>query len=378
MVVDYAVAVPTFTGSVMSTIASSLVLLSYATSSRKRHFRHWLILNLTIADFINALNNSISGLAVLKGGHDLTPGTGCILNAWIGQLSVQVKALYFVCLMTFSAMNLGKRFLCASYCIGRSLDYQSTGDSFCARREREEAAVLLTCLDCTIGLGLKLYGPVSGNWCWIEPQHLSLRYALGHGWRIAIILTTVGIYAYVFVIIKRRFEGIAFFPHAATNSGQRTVEVSRGSVGAMTIELETSVVVESVAAEHAGTRVLDSSPSTISDRQSEGHRDAVISSKAETATEINPYTAQRAMPHSYSEIRRIMLLNGYPIIYVILWIPGLLNRPFESLDYSPRWLKILQASTQYVGLANAITYSYNEGAKWRFRAWRAGLQRLYD
>ncbi|KAE8141804.1 hypothetical protein BDV38DRAFT_236492 [Aspergillus pseudotamarii] len=47
--VDYAVAVPTFTGSVMSTIASSLVLLSYATSSRKRHFRHWLILNLTIA-----------------------------------------------------------------------------------------------------------------------------------------------------------------------------------------------------------------------------------------------------------------------------------------------------------------------------------------
>ncbi|KAK6810593.1 hypothetical protein RU639_013544 [Aspergillus parasiticus] len=277
MVVDYAVAVPTFTGSVMSTIASSLVLLSYATSSRKRHFRHWLILNLTIADFINALNNSISGLAVLKGGHDLTPGTGCILNAWIGQLSVQVKALYFVCLMTFSAMNLGKRFLCASYCIGRSLDYQSTGDSFCARREREEAAVLLTCLDCTcvhkyvggheltpllislpgtIGLVLKLYGPVSGNWCWIEPQHLSLRYALGHGWRIAIILTTVGIYAYVFVIIKRRFEGIAFFPHAATNSGQRTVEVSRGSVGAMTIELETSVVVESVAAEHAGTRVL--------------------------------------------------------------------------------------------------------------------------
>ncbi|KAE8398448.1 hypothetical protein BDV37DRAFT_288514 [Aspergillus pseudonomiae] len=230
MVVDYAVAVPTFTGSVMSTIASSLVLLSYATSSRKRRFRHWLILNLTIADFINALNNSISGLAVLKGGHDLTLGTG--------------------------SMNLGKRFLCASYCIGRSLDYQSTGDSFCAKREREEAAVLPTCLDCTIGLGLKLYGPVSGNWCWIEPQHLSLQFALGHGWRIAIILTTVGIYAYVFVIIKRHFEGIAFFPHAATNSGQRTVEVSRGSVGVMTIELETTVVVESVAADHAGTRVL--------------------------------------------------------------------------------------------------------------------------
>ncbi|KAE8357084.1 G protein-coupled glucose receptor regulating Gpa2-domain-containing protein [Aspergillus caelatus] len=366
MAVDYAVAVPTFIGSVMSTIASSLVLLSYATSSRKRHFRHWLILNLAIADFINALNNSISGLAVLKEGHDVTPGTGCILNAWIGQLSVQAGDFSVLAIALVALWIINQR------AIVSAPDANVKKLLYCS-----SVWIVPVCTS-TIGFGLKLYGPVSGNWCWIEPQHLGLRYALGHGWRIAIILTTVGIYVYVFVIIKRRFAGIAFFPHAASNSGQRTVNVSRGPGGVMTIELETTVVVESVAAEHAGTRGIDSSPSTISDRESEGHRPVVMSSKAETATEIIPYTAQRAMPHSYSEIRRIMLLNGYPIIYVILWIPGLLNRLFESLDYSPRWLKILQASTQYVGLANAITYSYNEGAKWRFRAWRAGLQRLYD
>jgi hypothetical protein len=80
----------------------------------------------------------------------------------------------------------------------------------------------------------------------------------------------------------------------------------------------------------------------------------------------------------YAGIRRIMLLNGYPAFYILLWLPGLLNRLLESIDHSPRWLNALQASTQFIGLANALTYSYNEGVQQQIRSFTTGRRRLYD
>ena len=71
------------------------------------------------------------------------------------------------------------------------------------------------------------------------------------------------------------------------------------------------------------------------------------------------------------------MLNGYPIAYIILWIPGIANRFVESKDASPLWLRALQCSTQYIGLANALTYGFNE--QMRQKAWerwnRWGLAR---
>lgn len=48
--------------------------------------------------------------------------------------------------------------------------------------------------------------PVSGNWCWISSERTDLRYALGHGWRFAIIFTTLGLYAYIWVHVRRHFK----------------------------------------------------------------------------------------------------------------------------------------------------------------------------
>lgn len=56
----------------------------------------------------------------------------------------------------------------------------------------------------------------------------------------------------------------------------------------------------------------------------------------------------------------MLLLNGYPIAYVILWMPGILNRIMEAAGHPSEVLGILQASTQFIGLANAITYGVNE------------------
>jgi hypothetical protein len=63
------------------------------------------------------------------------------------------------------------------------------------------------------------------------------------------------------------------------------------------------------------------------------------------------------------EIKRMLLLNAYPVLYIILWLPGIFNRLVEAAGHSSYLLTILQCSTQYIGLANAITYGFNEHLK---------------
>lgn len=70
------------------------------------------------------------------------------------------------------------------------------------------------------------------------------------------------------------------------------------------------------------------------------------------------------------EIKKMLLLNGYPIAYVVLWLPGILNRVLEAEGdrvngSGGRVLAILQASTQFIGFANAATYLLS-------RQWRRG------
>jgi hypothetical protein len=62
----------------------------------------------------------------------------------------------------------------------------------------------------------------------------------------------------------------------------------------------------------------------------------------------------------YQAIQKILLLNGYPFAYIILWIPGIINRLFEVSGHPSRVTQFMQASTQLVGLANAVTYGWNE------------------
>lgn len=63
-------------------------------------------------------------------------------------------------------------------------------------------------------------------------------------------------------------------------------------------------------------------------------------------------------------------MNGYPLAYIILWIPGIASRLAESVGGSPRWLKVLQASTQYIGLVN---WSGQRLDVWYERADAAGI-----
>ena len=62
----------------------------------------------------------------------------------------------------------------------------------------------------------------------------------------------------------------------------------------------------------------------------------------------------------YQAIQRALLLNAYPLAYIILLLPGLANRLVEATGHRSKIAQFMQATTQLVGLANAITYGWNE------------------
>jgi hypothetical protein len=89
-----------------------------------------------------------------------------------------------------------------------------------------------------------------------------------------------------------------------------------------------------------------------------------------TATAVRPH-APREGPQSQrstKQLRRMLLLNGYPILYIVLWIPGIANRICEAVGLNYTWLSGLQASTQFMGVCDVLTYAYNEQLGSRIRA----------
>lgn len=64
-------------------------------------------------------------------------------------------------------------------------------------------------------------------------------------------------------------------------------------------------------------------------------------------------------PH-YQAVQRILLLNSYPLAYIILWIPAIVNRFIEVTGRSSTVMQFLQVTAQLVGLANALTFGWNE------------------
>ena len=70
-----------------------------------------------------------------------------------------------------------------------------------------------------------------------------------------------------------------------------------------------------------------------------------------------PVPAERtARAARKQNISSMMLLRAYPVLYIVLWIPGIANRIAEATDHPSKALQILQASTQFIGFADAIAY----------------------
>ncbi|KAK2026591.1 hypothetical protein LX32DRAFT_641722 [Colletotrichum zoysiae] len=209
MVFDPAVAAVTLTGSILSFLATSGVLISFAFyHDQQRSFRHALVLNLTLAEFINSLDNTISGIVYIK-NKELLPGPACIMNGMIGQLSVQASDFSILAIAVVTFLTITRK------------TYMP--DSSTIRKVGICLSIwivpIATSVAATVMGTIK---PVSGNWCWITQDRTDLRYALTHGWRFGIIFTTIIIYMYVWWFLGRHFRSMVSTSDGLYSSGNST------------------------------------------------------------------------------------------------------------------------------------------------------------
>ncbi|KAI9838738.1 MAG: hypothetical protein M1838_004538 [Thelocarpon superellum] len=362
-------AVFTVIGSLLSFIGAGFILICYALLPQKRHFRHALIINLAISDFINGLNNSVSGLYIVARHSDMVDGPGCVANGFIGQLSVQ--ATDCTILLIAGVTLLGLR---------NSLVIPDASTS---------AKIMLCCTTWILpiitsftALGLKLYHPVNGNWCWIQQEPTYLRYVLTHMWRFFVIVASTGIYIYIYFYLRRHFREIRMLGGPVLESNSvHTHDLYHDKIHDGVMDRDDSELGSS-ASERSRAMQQDHATDTITAASAEmsdlrplpsvsGKGVIVTTSMSnESYTPApqrnsvvairNSIARGRTLASTESQIKKTLLLNAYPIMYIILWLPGIANRIAEASGHPTIVLGIMQASTQYVGLANAITYGLNE------------------
>lgn len=348
----------------------------------------------------------------------------------------------------------------------------------------------------TTAVAMGSMSPVSGNWCWITAKRTDLRYALTHGWRIAIIFLTVVLYAYIWwyvhchfkalfgsargrsgsynpltgavtsekdnlknrktenVALKRRgeplsividsndapsgesvwqneafrrdssslateppiriaprqsrnpYQGIddaatpgwsplqkpaqtrtakqhVFYPGVSVKTQARDADGVGGSAKGITRSFDIHV---SFAQQHSLQKIPHASEPELSSPPRQHPITAWPHSQTATVscTTTNSSSGTRSpfdtpadgknhLPHGSSpeaplghrgrgferEIRRMLLLNAYPTLYVLLWIPGIVNRFMEATGTTPSDMRVvgaLQSTSQFVGFANALTF----------------------
>lgn len=241
MAYDDLVARFTLAGSMTSCIATSFVLLSYLIFRDQQHsFRHALILNLALAgtlppnagdvslsgashrlsratyllykseitcrhwtvkltffpnaEFINTLNNSISGFIYVR-TKKLSPGPACTANGFIGQLTVQAVDFTILAIVLVTLLTITRKTYLPDVSIwAKALICASTW--------------IVPIITSIVAVSLNVMTPVSGNWCWITAKRPDLRYSLTHGWRIGIIFLTVLLYAYIWWFVHRHFKAL--------------------------------------------------------------------------------------------------------------------------------------------------------------------------
>ncbi|KAK7965731.1 uncharacterized protein PG986_000008 [Apiospora aurea] len=332
--IKLAVAIPTLTGSILSLLATSVALIAHVVAPPGRHFRHALIINLLIADGMNSMNNSISGVITMlnyQKREPLSPGVACTINAFVGQFSVQAVDFNILIMSVMVLLMLRTRKL-------------ST--------EPSRPTILLICalawvpsvITSSTGLALDAYGPVSGNWCWIKPQEASLRYALTHSWRMAIFLATLVIYTHIYIHLKRTFNSFVLSTSNITTHSLAPIVPAGGKANDNPDTTETSdIIVKRTFHVDGGVSWPDPIAPGVFASATGGSaiplhdlQPAKMSHSAASAARMSRMDHDRhvhggARHASNSNLRRMLLLNGYPVLYIVLWIPGIATRLVEAV-----------------------------------------------
>ncbi|PBP26734.1 hypothetical protein BUE80_DR002314 [Diplocarpon rosae] len=373
MAVETPLVVLTLTGSLLSVCGTLFILICYMILPQKRHIRHALIINLTVADCINAINNTSSGMSVLLENEPLSPSTACTVNGFVGQLSIQAVD-FSILTITFVTM----------WIVTSSRSRRDWSHAWIVAFVAATWTVPL--ITSSIALGMGVYVPASSNWCWIRPSPVYLRYVLTHGWRFAIIIAVIAMCVYIQIYIRRHSRLMSSMVRPSEVQGwqqasgqkdlQKDLELcqsrsqswGKGGGGAdyHRVRMLTSSPVSTLTSATTKYCAFPIQHSNFSTEQVPQSKGVFTKQRVDKQEELMIQSA--AKKDQQLSIQRAMLLHAYPILYILLWIPGISMRIVDASGGTSEVLRYMQSSTQFIGVANALTFGWNEKIGQQLRA----------
>ncbi|KAF8344578.1 hypothetical protein F5887DRAFT_264433 [Amanita rubescens] len=348
------------TASLSSMIGSAFILICYAILPFGHHFRHILILNLALSDFLHSFNNAAADLYVLAHKRTIDPSLMCTLNGFVEQVTDQATDCSILAITITTV-----------YAITRRVPISTT------LVEHQYKRIALICCAIWIfpfftgflALGMGWYGPVTGSWCWIKDKPKYLRYVLTHNWRFLFIISEISLYVYLDIHLRRHFQMLSGYISSRGLESEPTPSEAHHDP-----TLHSPVSEFPMQAVKAGQVDGDSNI-----RPAKHIVDLDHSSTVGVVRKVKPQgrfrlprilglrrrnqrasgTIRSSDTH-YQAVQRALLLNSYPLAYIILWIPAIVNRFIEITGHSSTVLQFLQVTAQLIGLANALTYGWNE------------------
>ncbi|KAF8337207.1 G protein-coupled glucose receptor regulating Gpa2-domain-containing protein [Amanita rubescens] len=350
--------------SLLSVVGSGFILVCYSILPLQHHFRHILIINLAIADFLNSLNGSVGGIIILATRKHLEAGRACLFNGFVSQVTVQGTDTSILVIAIATVYTLTGRGAVSSV----------------PEQRWRYGQIFLICVSVWalpfftgfLALGMGRYAPASGNWCWIDAKPVYLRYVLTHGWRYLFIITEICLYIFLHFWLRQHYRSLMKLQRTSLTA---PVAITIEPNASMAAPGEKSAVSHIEFARPTSTSQEMSSLNSPATTYAQGSQynlpapaPTTFPPSAKSFNTIGNVTGLRGSKSSrtlssnpqYQAIQRVLLLNAYPLAYIILWIPGIANRLIEATGHSSSVMQILQASTQLVGLANALTYGWNE------------------
>ncbi|KAG6353586.1 hypothetical protein INS49_005548 [Diaporthe citri] len=259
----------------------------------RRTFRYALIINLTFAEFIQHVSSTASGIYILVTGTSIPSGSMCNVNGWIGQVAVMasgfgVLSIALVTLLIFffndwaiRASMLSKTIICAF-------------------------VWLQPLVAGTIALLMDKYNGVSGNWCWISFEEKTLRWALGHAWRLCIVTIMLVIYVFIFAQVRRRLK---------KRQNALDMDLKRNSSIASTI-----------------TRPPLVRSAFSNDEDEKSSRLARLA--------LKPGLRVLQSSKLDQETRHWAMIAAFPLTCVLVLMPQIINRVAELAGYQLKWLAV--------------------------------------
>lgn len=243
------------------------------------------------------------------------------------------------------------------------------------------------------------YTGVSGNWCWISFEEKTLRWALGHAWRLFIVAIMLVIYILIFFRVRRRLKrrhhtldsnhSNQHYSFQLNNINEDDVDRSyRDLVIRRTHDDTLGGPVRSNSSDSAlkSKPYLDHDHTQCSGRFAHNLDKVDLYRPSSTASTITrPPLIRSAFSHDEEEkssrlarlalrprlrilqsskldheTRHWAMMSAFPLTYVLVLMPQIINRVAELAGYQLKWLVVSQASTQLTGFVNAAVYGLRE------------------